>query len=247
MIKEVKEVIKRYPTKFVYFQDDTIILNKEWTEEFCNKYKKEINIPFHCHIRANLLTEKIAPALKKAGCYSVHIAIESGNPKIRNGLLKRQMTNEEILNACKLLRKNEIKFMTQNIIGIPTETLKEALETLKMNINCKPTYAWVSLFQPYPGTKLGEFTEEQNFLEEDPTKIEKSFFDKSIIKLRDKEKIEHLQKLFGITVDYPWVYKTGLLKLLISMPHNNFVKNFYKQIYRLHRKESDYKLFGMKI
>jgi radical SAM superfamily enzyme YgiQ (UPF0313 family) len=247
VIQEVKEVIQKYPTKFVYFQDDTIILNQAWIEEFCKKYEQEIKLPFHCHIRANLLTEPTAKALKQAGCYSVHMAIEAGNSRIRNELLKRQMTNEEILNASKMLRKYGIKSMTQNIIGLPTETLKEALETLNINIACKPTYTWVSIFQPYPGTKLGEFTEEKGLLEEDPNKIEKSFFDKSILRLRDKKKIEHLQKLFAITVDHPWIYKTGLLNILISMPHYKFIKNFYKKAYRIHRKRADYKLYGMRL
>jgi len=247
VIKEIKEVIRENPTEFVYFQDDTIILDKKWIIEFCERYRQEIRLPFHCHIRANLLTEDIAKALKKAKCYSVHIAIESGNSKIRNEILNRPMTNEEIIHACKLLRKNKIKFMTQNIIGLPTETLKEAMETLQINILCKPTYAWVSIFQPYPGTRLEKIAKEKGLLEEDPTKIEKNFFDKSIIKIENKKKIEHLQKLFGLTVNYPSIYRTGILKILLNMPDNKIIKNIYKKIYKFHRKRSDNELFGMKL
>jgi len=247
VIREVKEVIQKYHTKFVYFQDDTIILNKEWVEEFSQKYRSEINLPFHCHIRANLLTEELAKSLKKAGCYSVHVAIEAGDSKLRNELLKRGMSNEEILTACKILNSNKIRFMTQNIIGLPTETLKQAIDTLKINIACKPTYAWVSIFQPYPGTELGNFAKDHDMLEEDPGKIEKNFFDRSILKIKDKDKIEHLQKLFAITVDYPFIYKTGLLKILLNMPQNALIKKIYKQLYSKYRKRSDYKLYGMKL
>ncbi|MBU4501100.1 MAG: radical SAM protein, partial [Nanoarchaeota archaeon] len=247
LIREIKEVIKKYPTKFIYFQDDTIILDKKWIKEFCRKYRKEINLPFHCHIRANLLTEGVARVLSRAKCYSVHIAIEAGNKRIRDEILNRRMTNEDIVNACKLLKKYKIRFMTQNIIGLPTETLKEAIQTLKMNMMCKPTYAWVSIFQPYPGTKLGEFAKKQKLLTEDPAKIEKNFFDKSILTSKDKEKIEHLQKLFALTVDYPAIYKTGLLNILIRMPHNKLIKKLYKNVYQTHRKRSDYKLFGLKL
>ncbi len=247
VIKEIKEVVEKYPTPFVYFQDDTIILNKKWVKEFSKRYKEEIKLPFHCHIRANLLTEEIAKDLKKANCYSVHIAIEAGNSKIRNEILKRNMSNEEIINACRLLRKYKIKFMTQNIIGLPTETIKEAMETLKINLACKPTYAWVSIFQPYPGTKLGEFAKEKNLLKESPDKIQKNFFDSSILDLKDKRKIEHLQKLFAITVNHPWIYKTGILKMLINMPSNRLIKKAYKKIYQTYRKRSDYKLYGLKL
>ena len=130
------------------------------------------------------------------------------------------MSNEEIVRTCRLLNRHGIKSMTQNIIGLPTETIGETMETLKLNIQCRPTYAWASIFQPYPGTDLGKYAEKQGLLEDSPENIEKSFFDRSILKSRDKKKIEHLQKLFAITVEFPRLLP--LTRLLIKLPNNPF-------------------------
>ena len=52
-------------------------------------YKKEINIPFACLIRADLATDETVKLLKDAGCYLISFGIESGNENIRNTVLKK--------------------------------------------------------------------------------------------------------------------------------------------------------------
>jgi len=40
------------------------------------------------------------------------------------------------------------------MIGLPTSTLSNDLETLALNIQVRPSYAHVFIFQPYPRTEL---------------------------------------------------------------------------------------------
>jgi len=247
VIEEVKDVINKYPTKVVYFQDDTFILDKEWLKEFCEKYK-EINLPFHCHVRANLVDEEIVKMLKEAKCYSVHIAAETADDKIRNEVLNRNMSKEEILNSCKLLRKYGIKFMMQNMIGLPGGSLKKDLKTLKLNIKCKPNYAWVSIFQPYPGTELEKYCRENGYVEDlDYDEIGSDFFNRSLLKIEDRKKVEHLQKWFGYVVDKPFLYYSGLLKIFISFPKWKGLNRWYGKLYRGFRDKKDYELFGVEL
>ncbi|MEK6820224.1 MAG: radical SAM protein, partial [Nanoarchaeota archaeon] len=122
LLEEIKQVKSRYPTKLIKFVDDTFILDKIWLEEFCDKYRKEIGLPFICNIRADLVTEDIVEQLKKAMCIAVYIGIESGNEKARREVLERNMSDEQILNACRLFRKYGIKIIAQNMLGLPGET-----------------------------------------------------------------------------------------------------------------------------
>jgi len=247
LIEEIKEVNEKYPTKVNYFQDDTFILDKEWLREFCEKYK-EINLPFHCHVRANLVDEEIVKMLKEANCYSVHIAAETADDKIRNEVLNRNMSKEDILNACKLLRKHKIKFMMQNMIGLPGGSLKKDIETLKLNIKCKPTYAWVSIFQPYPGTELEKYCRENGYVEDlDYDDIGSNFYERSLLKIDDRKKIEHLQKWFAYTVDNPYLYYSGLLKVFISFPKWKGLNRWYKGLYQNFRDKKDNDLFGVSL
>ena len=247
LIQEIKQVIEKYGGKVIYFQDDIFIMNRPWLEEFAPKYKKEINLPFHCHVRPNLINEATARLLKEAGCYSVHMALESADDYIRNVVIKREMDKETVYKACELLNGYGIKIMLQNILGLPGSNLEKDMETLKMNIKCKPLYAWCSIFQPYPGLPLTEYAASKGLLEGDYNDIGAKFFETTIVKLENKKEIEHLQKWFAIASSYPILYKSGLLKILINMPDNNRVKKIYKYVYNKYRAHKDDQLYGIKL
>ncbi|OGR85089.1 MAG: hypothetical protein A2901_02315 [Elusimicrobia bacterium RIFCSPLOWO2_01_FULL_54_10] len=245
VVQEVKETMDQWGGKFVYFQDDIFIMDKEWLAEFAEKYAKVVNLPFHCHVRPNLVDEKSAQLLKKAGCYSVHMALETANDELRK-LIERDMPKETILNAAKALNNNGIRIMLQNILGLPTSTLHNDFETLEMNIECQPLYAWTSLFQPYPRLELTRYAREKGLLEKDAEKdIGKKFFGASILKLDQKKEREHLQKWFAVAAAYPVLYKSGIVDLLIRAPDTPAVRKTYHWVYDKFRKYKDSQLYGM--
>lgn len=243
LLEEVEQVIQT-PTKFVYFQDDTFILNPSWIKEFSRKYKKRINLPFHCHMRANLIMKDMIKDLKKAGCYSAHIAAESGNEIIRKEILNRNMTNEQIYNAVNLLKKYKIKVMLQNMLGLPFTSLKNDFETLELNIKCQPDYAWASIFQPYPKTELGERCLKEGIYTGDFSDLNSDFFDKSILNIENRNEIANLQKLFAIAVKYPKLYYSGRIQKLIELPYKKTREKFIK-LYQNFRGRADKILYGI--
>ena len=82
------------------------------------------------------------------------MGVESGNEELRKLVLKRDMTNAKIIEAADLFHKYGISIMTQNMVGLPDETIENAYETILVNTKVKPAYAWASIFQPYPRTEL---------------------------------------------------------------------------------------------
>lgn len=243
LLGEVQEVVSSSPTKFVYFQDDTFILNKDWLKEFSEKYREKVNLPFHCHTRANIVNEDIVTSLSNAGCYSVHIAAESGNEEVRKNILNRKMSNEQIYSATKMLKDKGIKVMLQNILGLPFTNLKNDFETLELNIRCQPDYAWASIFQPYPKTELGKRSIEGGYYSGDFSDIGNNFFDESVLNIENKNEIANLQKLFAIAVKYPVLYKSGRLDKLIKKPYSQ-TREQYTRLYKSFRKQADKLLYG---
>ena len=43
------------------------------------------------------------------------------------------------------------------MIGLPGETLEQALKTVDLNARIKTDYPWCSIYQPYPETELGTY------------------------------------------------------------------------------------------
>jgi len=146
------------------------------------------------------------------------------------------MNDTDILSAVDILKRNGIKIRTENMIGVPGETWQTAMQTLKLNAVCKPEIAWASLYQPYPGTDLGDYCKEVGLYDGDLNDISDSFFDTYKLKSEYGAEFEKLQKLFSLAVEKSWVRKS--LPLLTKLPFgymktykktkNSLYKNLYK-------------------
>ncbi|NIM99455.1 MAG: radical SAM protein [candidate division Zixibacteria bacterium] len=165
VIAEMKEVIESYPfINTVVFDDDILFLKRKWAEEFAEKYRRNVNLPFVCNARANLIDEAMVGLLKKAGCYHVKFGLESGNENICNKVLNRHLTTEQIKNAFALCKAAGLITESFNMVGIPYETPGAILDTIKLNAMIGVDKMHVSIFQPYQGTKLADLCREQAFL-----------------------------------------------------------------------------------
>jgi radical SAM superfamily enzyme YgiQ (UPF0313 family) len=155
MIQELKQIISNYTfIKGFAFDDDILPLNVRWFKEFADEYKREIGLPFTCNIRPDLMNENIVGILKEAGCWRVHMGIESGNDKIRNEILNRNISKEQIIKAFSLCKENGIKLYSYNMVGLPGENIPEILDTIKLNAIILANVNQVSIFYPYKKTRL---------------------------------------------------------------------------------------------
>lgn len=156
-IAEIKQVVDKYPSKGVYVTDDTFGLNKTWMKEFCVRYAEEIGLPLLVQLRVDLVNEEMMEYLKRAGCVWVNCGVESGNDYIRNEIMRRHITREQIINAYALFREYGFGSNAINMIGLPGETVDSIWDTIRLNKEINPTSSGVNIFYPYRGTDLGEY------------------------------------------------------------------------------------------
>jgi len=227
VLAEIVDVRDRYGLSFVMFYDDTFILNRRWLEEFAAKYPTTVGLPWWAQARPELVTEERVSLLKQAGCLSISFGLETGNDELRTLVLNRDMTRQQIIGAGSVLREHGIAFSTNNMVGLPEGGLPADLETLELNIACKPGYANCFIYQPYPKTALGELARQEGLIdsfddlsgsvtEDTPLRFEPA----------EKRQIENLQKLFSVTVEFPWLLP--LVRRAIRLPPNRFFWMVYK-------------------
>jgi anaerobic magnesium-protoporphyrin IX monomethyl ester cyclase len=229
VIEEVRGVQERYPMQFVVFLDDLFIVHVEWLRELAARFPAEVGLPFFCNVRANLVTAEKMALLKKAGCASVGMGLETGNETLRNGVLKRNLSNEQIVEASRLIREAGIRLLTTNMLGLPGGTLAHDLETLALNHACRPAYANAFLYQPYPRTELGEYARENGYVEGSLDEIDSSAWDRSVLRFgsaAEKRQIENFNKLFALAVEWPRT--AGLMFRLSGLPPNGLFRLAYK-------------------
>ena len=227
VLKEIEEVAASSNLNRVHFEDDTINMDKEWLREFASKYPK---IPFKCMLRANLIDEEVVQLLKGAGCISATFGIEAGNERIRNEILKRNMSREQIINCARLLKKYKIRFITENILANPTSSLEDDIETLDLNLKCQPDFPNASLLQPYPNTAIFKIAAENNEFEEGDIDKIVSFFEGSLLKLPNIRERINLQRLFAIVVAFPFLRR--FLNLLLKQKTLTPVYGFLYSLWR---------------
>ena len=214
--------LKRYPLELIYFQDDEFLTNPH-LEELLSLYKVRVNVPFHCQIRIELLNEKNVVMLKEAGCHGVTFAAESGDEKVRKELLQRPVSNVKIVEGANLLRKYGLSFRVENMVGLPTETLNQMFETVKLNRKLKAVYNWCSIFQPYPNLPLANFALDKDLWSGSLNDVKETFFEDTVLKTTIPNEISNLQRLFAFAIFFKipeWV-----LRLMIKVRSNNRLYN----------------------
>ncbi|MFA6610251.1 MAG: radical SAM protein, partial [Candidatus Omnitrophota bacterium] len=124
--------------------------------DFCAKYKKnKFNQPFICQSRADIIckNEDMVKLMARTGLVMFLIGFESGNQRILN-LLRKGTTVAQNYRAAKICGKYGIRVWANYMLGIPTETKEEALDTLKMIERIKPYRASPAFYTPHPGSDL---------------------------------------------------------------------------------------------
>jgi radical SAM superfamily enzyme YgiQ (UPF0313 family) len=155
VLEETEMLYKKYGVREFHIIDDTFTSDKERAISFCKEVIKrnlKISLTFPNGVRLNTLDEELLYWLKKAGCYSITLGIESGNQKILNDM-KKGLKLDMIETKVKLINKMKIDIMSFFIVGYPTENKKTILETIAFAKKLKIKRAHFSTFLPLPGTE----------------------------------------------------------------------------------------------
>ncbi|TSC69633.1 MAG: hypothetical protein G01um101456_64 [Parcubacteria group bacterium Gr01-1014_56] len=197
LMLEGQDILKHWPTKLIYFQDDIFGYKMEWVRDFAKRWKKEVGLPFHCQLRLELTLkdgDERLDLLVGAGCTGITLAIESGNEFIRDRVLFRHMPHELILEGCKKIMDRGLTLRTQQILAVPFSDTITDLATLNLNGQINPTMAWASILSPYGGTAFGTMADNLGFYKGNNDDLSETFLDRSVLRhveggIRDIEPI----------------------------------------------------------
>ena len=237
VVSEIENLHKRFPAiDEIYLEVETIAIDLGWLENFCERLyefgkRTDFKIKFGTNLRIfpRLNIDFVFRQFKKANITSVTIGLESGSYRLRKEILKRDYSNEIILETAKLAKNYGIDISLFNMVGLPTETKDEFQETLRMNQIIQPAFHATSIFFPYLGTELYEMCEKLDILPENiNTKDERQF---ALLDLPGFSK-KQIQKSFN-SFHYN-VYKVrknrSTLKLLIYFSMCYLGHNFYANL-----------------
>ena len=157
----VKEMEHWYKRGFRHFQinDDVFNIRRDRVLEICRLIRqKGLDVTWELYngIRVNVADETLLRAMKEAGCVLVSFGCETGSPRIMK-LIEKGCTLEQVKSAVQTTRKVGINCSVNFIVGHPTETREEAMETYRFAKSLPANFINFYNDVPYPGTRLWEW------------------------------------------------------------------------------------------
>jgi anaerobic magnesium-protoporphyrin IX monomethyl ester cyclase len=154
--RELAYLKQTYRPDHIWFADDIFGLRAAWVEEFQRAtHTLEASVPFTIQTRADIVTERMAQALQRAGCLEAWIGAESGSQRVLDAMNKGT-TVEEILTARARLKAVGVRVGFFIQLGYLDEQMEDILATRTLIETAQPDDIGVSVAYPLPGTAFYE-------------------------------------------------------------------------------------------
>jgi anaerobic magnesium-protoporphyrin IX monomethyl ester cyclase len=164
VIAELQELQDRYRFNSFMFHDDCLTEDREWVIEFCQAYRAAgFTQRFFCQSRADIIVknEDMVKMMVQAGLRGYLIGFESGSDRVLRFIRKgtKRWQNVEAARICK---KYGIAIWANYMLGLPTETKEEIMETIHMLKQIDPDYYSPAFYTPHPGSNLYDYVMEHD-------------------------------------------------------------------------------------
>lgn len=172
---EINLLVNKYGVDYIFFNDETFLVNHKSTREFLKKYHQGgYSFKWSISTRSDLVHPEILKELAKANCDFIYYGFESGSQKILDAM-KKGFTVEDNYDAFINTIEAGIYCAPNLIIGYDNETDETMIETYnfikkledagkKIRNNKKRTifqqslnnFGKIYVATPYPGTPFYE-------------------------------------------------------------------------------------------
>jgi anaerobic magnesium-protoporphyrin IX monomethyl ester cyclase len=158
---EMGHLKRSFNPDHIWFADDIFGFRVDWVAEFATAVQAAgAAIPFTIQTRADLVSPRMAEALRDAGCREAWIGAESGSQRVLDAMNKGT-TVAEIRVARDRLRAVGIRVGFFIQLGYMDEELVDILQTRDLLDAARPDEIGVSVSYPLPGTKFYELVKAQ--------------------------------------------------------------------------------------
>jgi len=131
IIEEIELYVNKYKIQEIIVFDESFAVETEKAVKICEFInKRKLKFRWDVRTRIDLLNPKILKALKSAGCYRLHLGIESGTQKILDKMNKA-ITLSAIKDRTKLAKRFGFELRGYFLLAYPGENYRSICETIQ--------------------------------------------------------------------------------------------------------------------
>jgi len=154
IVNQIKFLHENYGIRQVQFYDDTFTATKAVCLKFCELMEAaNLDVTWVAYIRGDCFSDRIAAAMKRAGCHQVLMGVETGNAEIAQSIGK-PIDKIRYFEAMTIARRHNLEVRATFIIGHMGDTWDSMLDTLNFAIDLDVDLFQLNICTPYPGTQL---------------------------------------------------------------------------------------------
>ena len=208
LIREIQGVLRRYRgIETLIFDDDLFTRDVDHVLGVCRAYRESgIGLPFVVNSHVKRLDPRVARALGESGCRILKLGIESGSPRVRREILRRPMSDEDILATIEVAEGCGLHTSGFMMIGLPHETREERWQSVDLLARSGLGRFRTSLYFPFPGTDSHHMAISGGFLPEGADRGLTDFTASSCLDFGEEENL-NVEKMAACM---PWLVNSRL-------------------------------------
>lgn len=161
---ELKIAKRRYRPELIDFQDDVFTTSKKWLQEFTERYRDEIGIPYNILTHPRYFDEDVAKWLKDSGCQWIQMGVQSLDDSFKKENLMRYEKTEHVERALGLMLKYGLKAKVDHMLGLPNEPIEAQEQARELYSSLHPRRIQTFWTCYLPGTAMMKEAEQDGRL-----------------------------------------------------------------------------------
>jgi len=143
VVDHIEHLVNKYHVKTIYFEDDNLTFDIQRFEAICDKIiERDIKFQWETPngVRADYLTLDLLKKMKKTGCQSVFVGVESGDQYVLDNIIGKSLRLKNVVKFAKMCKKIGLRTGAFYIIGFPGETKENMRNTVDFALMLKRKY-----------------------------------------------------------------------------------------------------------
>lgn len=166
VLSELSYVYNNLGITKIRFRDELFFVDKERAKRILKGLiERNIKIDWRANAKADyfrrgVIDDEMMQYIKESSCSELGIGAESGSQRMLD-MIKKDNTVEDVLNMVRVCKKGGIRGNYSFMIGLPNETKKEMIQTIKLikkikKIDSNSFIIGPQPYRPYPGGEMFE-------------------------------------------------------------------------------------------
>lgn len=168
VVRQIEHLIQVYGINTILFEEHNFIANRDRVFDICNIIiKKKIKFRWAVPngIEINKLDKTLLETMKAAGCYALHLAIESGS-KERLKKINKNVDLDQTRHIIAMGRQMGFTICAFFMLGYPNQPKEEIEQTVAYAQTLDLDHVHFFIATPIPGTPMYEYCVRHDLLVE---------------------------------------------------------------------------------